>query len=108
MSEELIKAVQQVGQATNALVDAIANLQSCLEQLNNSVKEQSAEWVTLNEASPKVGLSIRQMRDRINDGRWKHGKHYINVSDGAAPRYRVNCRAIATIQSLPPEKRRYR
>ncbi|MCT7958935.1 hypothetical protein [Laspinema palackyanum] len=105
MSKELTEALETVAQATNELVVAIANLQSCLQQIKT---QEQSEWMTLTEASPKLGLSIRQMRDRINDGRWKHGKHYINVSDGVAPRYRVNCRAIDNVQSLPPEKRRYR
>ncbi|MCT7992390.1 hypothetical protein [Laspinema olomoucense] len=107
MSKELTDALETVAEVTNELVKAIANLQSCLQEISKS-EQSSPEWMTLTEASPKVGLSIRQMRDRINDGRWKHGKHYINVSDGMAPRYRVNCRAIDNVQALPPEKRRYR
>ncbi len=106
MSKELVEALNTVAEASNELVKAIANLQSCLQQISS--QDPEPEWMTLKEAVPKIGLTIRQMRDRINDGRWKHGKHYINVSDGLAPRYRVNCRAIDNIQALPPEKRKYR
>ena len=89
------------------ILEAIARLEKAVAELKQERLEQlQPQWQEVAEAAKSLGLSPRQIRARIRDGRWKHGREYVDTSDGAAPRYRVNLSAAAKRVALPPEKRR--
>ncbi|MBW4683481.1 MAG: hypothetical protein KME19_25835 [Microcoleus vaginatus WJT46-NPBG5] len=89
------------------ILATLARLEQAITRLQNQT-ETEATWLPLAKAAEKTGFSPRQMRERIRDGRWKYGKHFIDTSDGGAPRYRINISAVQKLASTPPEKRKTR
>jgi hypothetical protein len=98
---ELIQAVIALTNATVILSQAIAAMNKALEK-----RVQDDAWVTPRVAAARLGVKPQWILTRIRDGRYKHGVHYVDISDGDCPRYRVSVAAIEKELAKPPEKRK--
>lgn len=94
------------------ILEAIARLEAKLDALTGGTSGNTSsnptpepKWVSPAEAAIHTGLSAWQIRERIRDGRWRHGREYIDTSDGNQPRYRINVAAVSRFAATPPEKR---
>ena len=85
-------------------------LETRLDRLESKIDAQRPapieNWATVADAARALGLSREQIRDRIRNGRWEYGRHYVNASDGAIPRYSINLLAVRKLLAKPPEQRR--
>jgi hypothetical protein len=86
----------------------LAELRSEVAELRNQREKVAGRWVGLGEAADILGLSAWQMRDKIRSGEWRHGKEFINTSNGTRPSYKVNPDEVMKAVALPPEKRKGR
>lgn len=98
---ELTQAAIALTNATAALTKAIAAMNKALEK-----RVQDDAWVTPRQAAARLGVQPLWILARIRDGRYKHGVHYVDTSDGDRPKYRVSVAAIEKELALVPEKRK--
>ena len=96
----------------NSLVSAAetakATAEACLtvfEQLRKEVEEN--QWVSLNDASAALGpgISAEMLKERCLNGRFKHGVHFINTSDGERSHYLIKVAAVRKVFETDPAKR---
>lgn len=92
------------------IFERLDQLEARLDRLETKIDAQrpalTENWAPVADASRILGLSQEQIRDRIRDGRWEYGRHYVNASDGAIPRYSINLLAVRKLLAKPPEQRR--
>jgi|SRR4028119_1197795 hypothetical protein len=98
---ELTKAAIALADATNALTKAIATVNQLLEK-----RVEGTAWLTPKEVASRLGVKHQWILTRIRDGRYKHGVHYVDTSDGSRPNYLVSMSAIQKELTKPPEKRK--
>jgi ATP phosphoribosyltransferase regulatory subunit HisZ len=98
---ELIQAIAALTAATNAVTDATAAVKQLLEK-----QVENAAWLTPKEAASRLGVTDKWILTRIRDGRYKHGTHFVNTSDGDRPNYLVSVGAVRKELVKPPEKRK--
>jgi hypothetical protein len=98
---ELTQAVIALTNATFTLSKAIATMNQVLEK-----RVQDNAWVTPRQAAERLGVKSQWILTRIRDGRYRHGTHYVDTSDGDRPKYRVSMAAIQKELAKLPEKRK--
>ncbi|MBD2019407.1 hypothetical protein H6F43_04310 [Leptolyngbya sp. FACHB-36] len=96
--ETALKAAQSAVIAANAALEAL-----------NQRKQEADEnrWISLSEAVAALGpgFSIDMLRERCTDGRFKHGTHFINTSDGSRPNYLLRVASVRKYFETEPERR---
>jgi hypothetical protein len=104
LSPDELEAIKAVTAATISLNSAIQHLSQLLQR-----RHQEQALLPLEEAADQlVGVSRDMLLDRIRDGRFKYGVHYVNSSDGERPTYLVKLAAVRAWFDKPPEKRSLR
>ncbi|HAZ49299.1 MAG TPA: hypothetical protein DCZ55_33835 [Cyanobacteria bacterium UBA11371] len=104
LSPDELEAIKAVTAATISLNSAIQHLSQVLQR-----RHQEQALLPLEEAAEQlVGVSRDMLLDRIRDGRFKYGVHYVNSSDGERPTYLVKLAAVRAWFDKPPEKRSLR
>jgi hypothetical protein len=98
---ELTQAAIALANATVTLSQAITTMQQALEK-----RVEGSAWLTPRQAAAHLGVKPLWILTRIRDGRYKHGVHYVDTSDGDRPKYRVSMAAIQKELIKPPEKRK--
>lgn len=85
----------------------IATAQALLKVAEQLQAESDAnKWVSLDVAAAALGdISVGMLKDRCDDGRFKHGVHYINASDGKRGNYFVKVSAVRKFFETDPAKR---
>lgn len=84
----------QIGQA----------LLRALEQAE--LDRQENQWISLEAAAAQLGeISAAMLKQRCKDGRFKHGIHFINTSDGDRPEYLVKLSAVRRYFETDPARR---
>jgi hypothetical protein len=86
---------------------ALLTAQSCLKALELVQTEaDDNKWVTLEAAAAKLGdISVGMLKERCDDGRFKHGREFINSSDGRRGNYFVKVSAVRKYLETDPAKR---
>lgn len=90
-----------------AVETAQAVAQTCLKaiELKQAEADQN-KWITLESAAAALGgISVGMLKDRCDDGRFKHGIHFINTSDGRRGNYFVKVSAVRKFFETDPAKR---
>jgi hypothetical protein len=87
---------------------ALATAQACLkiaEQLQAEADEN--KYVSLETAAIALGegISTEMLKDRCVDGRFRHGLHFINSSDGKRGNYLIKVSAVKRFFETDPAKR---
>jgi hypothetical protein len=101
IDREYLESLHATAQA--ALLTASACLKA-IELLQ--VGEDDNKWITLEAAAAKLGdISVGMLKDRCDDGRFKHGTHFINSSDGKRGNYFVKVSAVRKYLETDPAKR---
>jgi hypothetical protein len=98
---ELTKAAIALANATVTLTEAIAVVKQILEK-----RVEGTAWLTPKDAASRLGVNHQWILTRIRDGRYKHGVHFVDTSDGSRPNYLVSMAAIQKELTKPPEKRK--
>jgi CubicO group peptidase (beta-lactamase class C family) len=101
MSENYEAFIQTV-QTANAAVQTVLELASQLK-----LEADENKWVSPEEAIAALGsgISRKMLVDRIKDGRFRHGVHYIDSSDGPRANYLFRVASVRKFFETPPEKR---
>lgn len=74
------------------------------EQMEREIGE--SKWVSLDTAAVALGdISERMLKERCIDGRFTHGKEFIDTSDGNRPNYMINVSAARKYFQTDPAKR---
>ncbi|GAB4380458.1 MAG: hypothetical protein Kow00121_36730 [Elainellaceae cyanobacterium] len=99
---ELIKTLRLTAET------ALATAQTCLqvvERLQQAAEED--KYIDLDTAAKALGegISADMLKDRCTDGRFKHGVHYINTSDGRRGNYLVKVAAVRKFFETDPSRR---
>ena len=95
--------------AIKALASGATALAIAAKQLEGLLKEQVEQnkWMPIASAVERIGgISPKWILARIRDGRYEHGVHYVNVSDGDRPNYLVSVAAIRSEMNKTPEERK--
>ncbi|MGF1518139.1 MAG: hypothetical protein ACFCVB_10090 [Nodosilinea sp.] len=98
-----LNLIKQLLLTHQQVAEAIAQV---LTQKQLAATEQ--KWVPLEDGAAALGpaFSAAKLREDINTGWLKHGKHYINTSNGKRPNYAVCVAALRKLYATPPEQRR--
>lgn len=78
-------------------------------QLAEQLRLESDEnkWVPPDDAIAAIGsgISRKMLVDRVKDGRFRHGVHYIDSSDGDRANYLFRIASVRKFFETQPEKR---
>ena len=94
--------------AMQAAQAATLAAQSALEAMKQRKKaDDENKWVTLTDAAHALGsgISAEMLKDRCVDGRFKHGVHFINTSDGSRSNWLIRVSSVRKYFETEPEKR---
>ncbi len=99
---EILESLRLTAEANKASAEACLDLIRILQQA-----EQDNKWIPLNEAADRLGsgISAEMLKDRCTDGRFKHGKHFINTSDGKKGNYLIKVSAVRQYLETDPSRR---
>jgi hypothetical protein len=102
IDKELLESLRDTAQA------ALLTAQSCLKAIELIQAESKADtYVTLETAASLLGegISIEMLKERCADGRFTHGKEFVNTSDGGRSTYRIKVKAVRKFFETHPSKR---
>jgi hypothetical protein len=101
IDKEYLESLHATAQA------ALLTAQSCLKAIELlQVGEDDNKWITLEAAAAKLGdISVGMLKERCDDGRFKHGREFINSSDGKRGNYFVKVSAVRKYLETDPAKR---
>ncbi|NER39708.1 MAG: hypothetical protein F6J93_38210 [Oscillatoria sp. SIO1A7] len=104
--------MSSIEKISDDLLEAFSLLEKAARIIERSAKilssknlESEQPWVPLAQAVEETGMSVRQMQETIRNKYWKHGKQYINTSQGIRPYYKVNPSEVQIWLQTSPEKR---
>jgi hypothetical protein len=94
-NNELSQALDTVKKSVETALLVAQTALQVVNQLQQDANEN--KWVPIDEAVAVLGsgISERMLRERINNGMFKYGTHYINTSDGDRPNY---CFRVASLR----------
>ncbi len=101
---ELLETLLQTAHTAKAIAESALVL---AEQLK---AENTKQYVNLADAVSILGsgFSVSTLQAKCRDGSFKHGKHFINTSNGEKPNYLVNPNEVRKYFETPPERRFFR
>lgn len=102
INPEILESLRQSAEAAKTTAEACLNAIKMLQQA-----EQENRWVTLDEAADRLGSGISpdMLRERCIDGRFKHGVHFINSSDGRRGHYLIKVATVRRYFETDPSRR---
>lgn len=103
INPEILQSLQLAAQTAQATAEA------CLLAIAQLQQEQNeARYVSLEAAATALGdgISAEMLKDRCKDGRFEHGKHFINSSDGDRPNYLIRVSAVRKYLETDPSRRK--
>lgn len=98
----LLESLQQSAQT------ALKVAETCLAIVVQAQREQQeSQWMSLDEAAERLGpgISPDMLRERCQDGRFRHGVHFINTSDGKRGNYLVKVATVRVFFETDPARR---
>jgi|GEM_PF-2729281 len=87
---------------------ALATAQACLKLIEQQQRDfDENKYVSLESAATALGdgISANMLKERCADGRFKHGVHFVNSSDGTRSNYLIMVRAARKYFETAPAKR---
>ncbi len=106
---DAVNAVKEVALMNKAIAEiALKNTEAVLaltEQIVEEITEHKKPPLSLEKAAAQLGVTADMLKDRIKDGRFRHGVHYIDTSDGLKPNYLVYVSAVRKYLNTEPARR---
>lgn len=99
---EFIKALLAAAESSKAIADACYKVAERLQQEADENKYISPESAA---AALGEGISPNMLKQRCTDGRFEHGEHFIDSSDGIRGNYSIKVVAARKFFETPPAKR---
>lgn len=99
---ELVESLRQFAEAAKTTSEAYL---IAIKMIQTAAQED--QWMPLDEASRLLGTGISpdMLKERCTDGRFKHGVHFINTSDGKRGNYLVKVSAVRKHFETDPSRR---
>lgn len=98
----LIESLKLTAESSRATAEACLKAIELLQQA-----QEENKFVPLDDAAAALGsgISAEMLKERCNDGRFVHGKHFINTSDGKRGNYLIRVAAVRKYFETEPSRR---
>jgi len=97
---ENTKIIEQLTATAEALFRSTEALRQALEMM-----QAESDFIPISEATERLNVRPRWIRDRIAEGWWKYGREYRDTSNGDRPNYQICVAAVRKWLEIAPERR---
>ncbi|MEM9149129.1 MAG: hypothetical protein AAGB19_01565 [Cyanobacteria bacterium P01_F01_bin.3] len=109
MRLDIMDDVQVLQANTAEAIAAMGRLTAAIEQQTALiVTERNEPYVSLGDLVTALGPAFGDMKIKqdLRQGLFKHGRDYINTSNGVKPNYGFRISRIRKVYQIPPENRK--